>query len=139
MTGSAPPGGSAKRVQRLKRFSAGALLCGLLAAPALAQGDANAGARTFNQCKACHTLEAGKNRVGPNLHGIVGAPSGAVEGFRYSRALSEANLTWDAETLTAFLANPREMVPGNRMAFRGLSDPQDIADLIAYIEAESQD
>lgn len=123
----------------LKQFYTGLVLLNVIATPAFAEGDPSAGEAVFNQCRACHTIEDGRNRVGPSLYNIVGTPSGAVEGFRYSGALAEANLTWDAETLAAFLANPRDVVPGNRMAFRGLNDPDDIANVIAYIEAESQD
>ena len=77
--------------------------------------EAEAGARVFRtQCGACHVVEAGKNRVGPSLFGIVGRKSGQVEGFRYSPANKAADLTWDAATLDKYLANPREMVPGTR-------------------------
>lgn len=102
--------------------------------PAAAEGNAEAGQRIFRiQCGACHVVEAGKNRVGPSLHGIVGRMSGSVEGFRYSAANKGASLTWDAETLDRYLVNPRGMVPGTTMTYAGLKNEQQRADLIAYL------
>ncbi|MBB5690186.1 cytochrome c family protein [Roseomonas alkaliterrae] len=107
------------------------------AAPALA-ADAAAGQRVFNQCRACHTVEqGGRNGVGPNLHGIFGRTAGSIEGFRYSAAMKargEAGLVWTPETLAPYLRNPREAVPGGSMAFAGLRNEQQIADLIAYLQ-----
>jgi cytochrome c len=106
----------------------------LSAGPALA-ADAEAGARVFRtQCGACHVVEAGKNRVGPSLHNIVGRPSGEVEGFRYSAANKNAKLTWTPEVLDKYLINPRAMVPGTTMAYVGLKNETQRADLIAYLE-----
>lgn len=102
--------------------------------PALA-ADAEAGGRVFrSQCGACHTVEAGKNRVGPSLFGIVGRKSGEVEGFKYSAANKAANMTWDAETLDKYLIAPREVIKGTTMAFVGVKNPTQRADLIAYLE-----
>lgn len=109
-----------------------------VAGMAHAEGDAKAGKRVFKKCAACHSVKEGKNGVGPSLYQIVGAPAGAVEGFRYSDALSGSGLTWDAETLSAFLSDPRGTVPGNKMAFPGLKKQSDIDDVIAYIIAKSE-
>lgn len=104
------------------------------ATPAIA-ADAEAGGRVFrSQCGACHVAEAGKNRVGPSLYGIVGRKSGEVEGFKYSAANKGANLTWDTATLEKYLTAPREVVPGTTMAFVGVKNPTQRADLIAYLE-----
>jgi len=104
------------------------------AAPTLA-ADAEAGARVFRtQCGACHLVEAGKNRVGPSLHNIVGRPSGEVEGFRYSAANKNANITWTPEVLDKYLINPRQMIPGTTMAYVGLRNETQRANLIAYLE-----
>lgn len=97
-------------------------------------GDAAKGEVVFGQCRACHMVEAGAQGMGPTLHGIVGRPAGAIEGFAYSEANKNADITWDAETLFAYLENPREYLPGNRMAFPGIKDAQDRADIIAYLE-----
>ncbi len=104
-------------------------------APALAAGDADAGKKVFNKCKACHALEEGKNKVGPTLFGVIGNKAAAVQGFKYSKALQESGLTWDEATLAKFLAKPKDVVPGTRMAFAGLKKDDEIADVIAYIKA----
>lgn len=106
-----------------------------IAAPALADGDAEAGKKIFNRCKACHTLAEGKNRVGPSLHGVVGRPAGSLPGFKYSKAMKESGLTWNEDTLKKFLASPKKLVPGTRMTFPGLKKEQDIEDVIAYLKA----
>ena len=111
-------------------------LVALAAAPhGAAAADAEAGARVFRtQCGACHVVEAGKNRVGPSMAGIVGRMSGTVEGFRYSAANKGANITWTPEVLEKYLANPKEVVPGTTMAYVGLKNAAQRADLIAYLE-----
>ncbi len=100
----------------------------------LAQGDPAAGEKVFRKCKACHTVEKdGPSRVGPNLYGIVGASVAAVDGFRYSGALTDHGGDWTPDRLAAFLANPRKAVPGTKMSFAGLRKPEDQADVIAYL------
>ena len=100
-------------------------------------GDPAAGAAVFRACKGCHIVgDDARNRVGPVLNGVIGAPAGQIEGFRYSGALRDAandGLRWTPEALDAFLADPRGVVPGTRMSFRGLPDPRDRADVIAYL------
>lgn len=105
------------------------------AAPAMADGDAAAGEKVFNKCKACHSLEEGKNKVGPSLHGVIGRKAASLDGFKYSKAMQESGLTWDEATLHKYLENPRAMVPGTRMAFAGLKKEADINNVIAYIKA----
>lgn len=98
--------------------------------------DAAGGERIFKtQCGACHAVEAGKNRIGPSMFGIVGRPSGAVEGFRYSAANKSAALTWDTATLDRYLINPREMVPGTTMTYAGLRNEAQRADVVAYLDS----
>ena len=110
------------------------LLSGVIAVTGTTAVYAQDGEAVFRQqCAACHVLEEGRNRVGPSLVGIVDAPAGSVEGFRYSPALRNSELTWDHETLSAFLMDPRGTVPGNRMSFRGMSNQEDIDAVIAYI------
>ena len=96
-------------------------------------GDAAKGEVVFGQCRACHSIEEGKNGVGPTLHGIVGRPAGAIEGFNYSEANKSAEIVWEPDVLFAYLDDPRGYMPGNRMAFPGLKDAQARADLIAFL------
>lgn len=118
------------------RATVAALL--LASGPAFAQasGDPAAGEKTFNQCKACHTIEAGKNRVGPSLHGVVGRKAGSVEGFAYSPAMKASGITWTSEALDKYLADPKGAIPGNKMAFAGLKKPEDRANVIAYLSQQ---
>lgn len=114
-----------------------ALLATALAAPAAQAADPAAGQRVYNQCRACHTIDAnGRNGVGPNLFGIIGAPAARIEGFRYSAPMREraaAGLTWTEENMRAYLTNPREFLPGGSMAFAGLRNQQQMDDLIAFL------
>jgi cytochrome c len=118
-----------------------ALLAALMLAPALpaAAQDAAAGQRVFNQCRACHSIEqGGRNGVGPNLHGVVGRKAGSIESFRYSASMREkaaGGLAWDEDTLRAYLANPKAVVPAGSMSYPGLRNEQQLNDLIAYLKA----
>jgi cytochrome c len=120
--------------------AAPALLVGVaLASPGLSQeGDAREGQRLFATCAACHSLEPGRHMTGPSLAGIFGREAGTVEGFdRYSEELRGADIVWDEETMDGWLADPAAAVPGNRMAFPGIDDPEARAHLIAFMmEAE---
>ena len=110
----------------------------LAGGPAFADGDPAAGKKAFRKCGACHTVQAGKNRVGPSLAGIADRKAGGVEGFKYSKAMLEFGAgggVWDAATLDAYLADPRGFIKGNKMAFPGLKDAQERADVIAYLKA----
>jgi cytochrome c len=105
---------------------------------ALADGDAAKGALVFKKnCMACHNATDSKNKVGPSLQGVVGRPVASVADFKYSDGMKTfgAGKTWTEEELTAYLPNPKELVPGTKMAFVGLKTPQDIADLVAYLKA----
>ncbi len=117
--------------------AAGDMASGAAAAEASAvmpAGDAERGKRFYILCQACHTISAGgMNKVGPNLHGVVGRAAAQAEGFVYSEALANAGLTWDAATLNQWIARPAELVPGTTMVFAGIADAQQRADLIAYI------
>ena len=83
----------------------------------------------------CHSLEPGKNILGPSLAGIVGRKAGAEPSYSYSAAMKQENIVWDANTLDRYLADPQKMVPGNKMPFPGLKTEQDRADVIAYLAA----
>ena len=106
----------------------------LAATPAVAADVAN-GQKVFRQCQACHVVDQEQNRVGPHLVGIIGRPAGTVDGFKYSDAMKNSGITWTSDTIAEYLANPRAYVNGNRMAFAGLKKPEDIADVIAYLES----
>ena len=101
-------------------------------------GNAEDGADVFKKCRACHDVgPEAKNKVGPLLNGIIGRPAGTVEGFNYSPANKEAGakgLVWTEEVLFKYLAAPLTFMPGTKMAFAGLNDPQDRKDVIAYLK-----
>jgi cytochrome c2 len=101
---------------------------------ASAAGDAKKGKRVFNKCKACHSLAAGKKRIGPSLHGVFGMTSGSVPKFKYSKAMKKAKIVWSEETLDTFLTKPKKMVKGTKMSFRGLKKKKDRDNLIAYLK-----
>ncbi len=101
---------------------------------ALAQGDPAIGKKVFRFCAGCHSLEPGAKRVGPSLAGLFGRKAGTVEGFRYSKALRNADVVWDAETLDAWLMNPQRFIPGNRMPFRGIRRQRIRANLIEFLK-----
>ena len=106
----------------------------LASGSASAAGDAKKGKRVFNKCKACHALAEGKQRIGPSLHGLFGRTSGTVPKFRYSSAMTKAKIVWNDETLHHYLEKPKNMVPGTKMAFPGLSKQADRDDVIAYLK-----
>ena len=108
-------------------FAAGART-DALAAPA---GNATRGAEIYTRCEACHALEY--SRTGPKHCGVIGRKSGSVPGFDYSPAMKRAKLTWDEKTLDRFLADPLRLVPGTTMTYAGIPDPQERADIIAYL------
>lgn len=100
----------------------------------------DAGRRLFGACAACHTIgQGGGNRAGPNLHGIMGKAVADDPSFGYSYALTSVSGVWNAETMNAWLAAPAKVAPGTSMAFRGLPDPLDRADVIAYLRSQSDD
>ena len=101
---------------------------------ARADGDPEAGKNVFKKCHACHNVgEGAKNAVGPELNGIVGRKAGAAEGYNYSEANKGSGITWDAATLDDYLKDPKAKVPGTKMAFPGLPNDKDRADVIAYL------
>lgn len=109
----------------------------VLAAPALAEGDAKKGAKVFRKCKACHVVDEEKNKVGPHLVAIIDRPVATVEGFKYSKAMVEFGSdgkVWDVETLTLYLKKPKGLVKGTNMAFAGVRKDADMENLIAYLQ-----
>ncbi len=103
----------------------------------LQTADAAAGEAVFRKCAACHTVnQGGANGLGPNLYGTMGATLAHVPGFAYSDALREKGGSWDWDRMSEWLTSPRNFAPGTKMTFAGLSDPQDRANLMAYLNAQ---
>jgi len=117
------------------------IACGIVvlawASLAQAAGDAAAGETVFKKnCAVCHTTEAGKNKIGPSLFGVVGRHSASVAGYSYSEAMKKADKTWDDQTLDTYLANPRAVVPGTKMIFIGLKSDEDRQNVVAFLETQ---
>ena len=106
---------------------------GVVTGVALADGDAERGAKRFEECAACHALEKDKESVGPSLYGVFGRKAGEGADFRYSPALKCSGITWDQASIDTFIADPQATVPGNRMPYAGIADAAARADLIAYL------
>ena len=128
----APPAASAER-QVVVAAAAPPTQAAPSSAAAAQGGDPQNGRQVYRKCQACHSLEPGKNTVGPSLAGIVGKKSGSAPNFNYSPAMQGANITWDAATLDAYLLDPQKTVPGNRMPFPGLKTENERKDVIAYL------
>jgi cytochrome c len=96
-------------------------------------GDVEAGKTVFKKCAVCHSPDAGVNKLGPSLHGIVGRHSGSIDNYNYSPAMKGADKVWDAAQLNTYLTDPRALVPGTKMIFPGLKDEKDRQDVIAYL------
>lgn len=117
---------------------------GFAAAPATAAtlkigtmtGDSVRGAAAFAPCKACHVVQKGVNRVGPSLWGVVGRTSGSIANYKYSAANKAGHIVWSPPTLFTYLENPRKFMPGTKMSYGGLKDPQKRADVIAYLATQ---
>lgn len=110
-------------------FSAASILIGT---PVVA-GDVAKGEKVFKKCRACHYVDKEKNKTGPHLVNIIGRAAGAVEGYKYSKAIARSGLVWDEATIAGFLAKPKKYLKGTKMAFMGLRKENDIANVIAYL------
>jgi cytochrome c len=108
-------------------------------APLLAKANAAEGANIAKQCAACHTFDkGGPNRVGPNLYNVVGSPHAHVEGFAFSKVMSDMHdKKWNYEELNKFLSNPKAYAPGTKMTFAGLRKAEQRADVIAFLRSKS--
>jgi len=104
-------------------------------ARAFAAGDAAKGKEIFQRCAICHRVEKdGGNGLGPNLFGIVGRKAGTAPNFAYSEAMKSSGIIWSPDKLSAYIAHPSAVVPNNRMAFAGINDPAQVADVVAYLQ-----
>lgn len=127
----------------LKVVSAGIgcwiLLCGISHAQ---EGDAMAGKGVFRKCAACHIAVSPTNKVGPHLMDIIDRPIASVETYKYSNAMigfAEGDKVWDEALLRDFLSNPKAIVKGTRMTFRGLKSDKDKDNIIAYLRSLKND
>ncbi len=100
--------------------------------------DLKAGKKIFKKCKICHSLKAGKKKVGPSLSGVLGKKAAQVKGFKYSKAMKKADITWDDATLDAYLTKPKKFLKGTKMAFVGLKKKKDRDNVVAYIKANTK-
>jgi cytochrome c len=119
------------KVTMMLRVGAAALFVMFSGIGAMA-ADASHGKELFLACVACHTEKP--DAIGPNLKGVFGRKSAALDDFRYSNPMKRANLVWDAVNLRAYLIDPQAKVKGNRMPFGGVSNPSEADDIIAYLE-----
>lgn len=105
----------------------------------MAAADLKKGKSLFMQCMACHDLtpESKPGKMGPTLHGVIGRPAGSVPGFAYSDAVAKSGKTWTVEEIDHWIEKPSQYLPGNKMTFMGLKNPQDRASVLAYIQQES--
>lgn len=110
----------------------------LSVAAAYAEGDATRGEARFQECAACHRLDAGANEVGPSLHGVFSRKAGALSDFRYSPAMRRSGISWTPEALDKYIADPQAFIPANRMPYAGMSSASDRADLITYLQKATQ-
>jgi cytochrome c len=116
-----------------------ALVFAAASSPAFAQdAGADAGQLVFNNaCRTCHSVKENDSRLGPDLHAIVGRKAGSLPGFGYSDSMKSSGLTWDEATLDRFIANPDEVVPGNRMKpYGGLANAEERAKIVAYLKGQ---
>ena len=104
----------------------------------LAKADVTKGQAVFNKCAACHNADkGGANQLGPNLWDVIGEPIGQGKGFAFSDALAKKGGTWNWDNLSQWLTSPKAFAPGTKMTFAGLSNPQDRADVIAFLNSHS--
>ena len=104
----------------------------------LASADAAAGEQVFKKCTACHNADkGGANALGPNLYGMLGEPVGKGHGFAFSPALAGVGGTWNWDNMSAWLHSPKKFAPGTKMTFAGLSNPQDRANVMAFLNSRS--
>jgi cytochrome c len=100
--------------------------------------DVDKGKAVFEQCAACHSLGEAGDFDGPTLKGVMGRKAGSLDDYRYSAAMKRSDVTWDAATLDKYVTDPQAFIPGNRMAFAGISEKAQRDDLIAYISVTAR-
>lgn len=113
-------------------MAASAMLAGAMASANAS--DTAAGKKVFAKCRSCHEVATEKNKVGPHLKGLFGRTAGSLEGFKCSDAMKSSGIVWSEETLATYLADPKGMLPDTKMVFAGLKKPDDIENVIEYLE-----
>jgi cytochrome c len=102
--------------------------------------DVAAGEQSFKKCLVCHSIGAdAKNKVGPAQNGLDGRKAGTVEGFNYSDANKNSGITWNEQTFKQYIKAPQAMIPGTKMTFAGITDPQEGDNLWAYLKQFGRD
>jgi len=97
-------------------------------------GDPVKGKKVFRKCVACHSLQEGKNKMGPPLNNLLGRKAGSVDGYKYSKAMKNSGVVWDEESLDKFLTKPRKFIPKTKMSFRGIKKKSLRDDLIFFLK-----
>jgi len=125
-------------MSKFSKFGLGLVaVTAVLASASVARADNEAGEKAYKKyCGACHTTEAGKNRVGPSLAGIVGRTAGSVSAFAYSAANKDSGVVWTEDKLDTYLADPKAAMPGNKMTFAGIKDATERAAVVAYLKTK---
>lgn len=116
--------------------SAGLLVVGLAGAGSPVPSEIAAGQEIYERCAACHSLD--RDRVGPHHCGIFGRRAGSLPGFAYSEAMRASGIVWNRDTLDSFLADPLGTVPGTFMTYAGIQDPEERAQLLAFLEVATR-
>jgi cytochrome c len=118
----------------MKTLVMAAALCAASMGTALAQ-DVDAGQRSFAKCRPCHDVgENARNKVGPLLNGLDGRKSGTIEGYTYTDANKNSNITWNEEVFRDYIRDPRAKIPGTKMIFAGIKNDKEVTDLWAYLK-----
>ena len=92
------------------------------------------GKKVFKKCVACHSLQEGKNKIGPPLNNLLGRKAGSVKGYKYSKAMKNSGVVWNEESLDKFLTKPRKFIPKTKMSFRGIKKKSLRDDLISFFK-----
>ncbi|PHS23542.1 MAG: hypothetical protein COA85_09650 [Robiginitomaculum sp.] len=123
-------------MKRLITFAVSVFLATGVTVAAQASTDMSQGEKVFRKCKSCHSLEEGKKKIGPSLYGLFGRTAGTTEGYKFSAAMIASGIIWDDTSLTEYLASPRTVIKGTKMAFAGLKKPEDIEAVLSYLHEE---